>query len=359
MTENLKDNYNKAYIQRVALEVSKQYRPFNKLKFIKLVLNSSWEELELKDRMKRIRFSLHECLPIEYNQAIEVILASSHSFGSFEGMFFPDFVETYGIEKKHWNTSLNALEELTKFSSSEFAIRPFIIESPERIMKRMLKWSESKNYHVRRLASEGCRPRLPWSIAIPIFKKDPGLVLPILENLKNDPELYVRRSVANNLNDISKDNPEIVLKIAKRWFGENEEVDWVVKHALRTLLKKGNQDALKLFGYGSVSSVRVSSISLPKKPILIGNALEFSFSLECKKESKLRLEYVIDYMKSNGKHSSKVFKISERTFNKGEHQISSKQSFKQMSTRKHYSGVHYISVIVNGIRKEKYEFKVK
>jgi 3-methyladenine DNA glycosylase AlkC len=359
MADNLKNNYNKSYIERIAFEVSKQYSSFDKSKFIKLTLNSSWKNLELKDRMKRISSSLHSCLPTDYDKSMEIILISAHSFGGFEGMFFPDFVETYGFEKKNWKISLNSLEELTKFSSSEFAIRPFIISDPNRVMKLMLKWSKSKNYHVRRLASEGCRPRLPWAIAIPEFKKDPSLILPILENLKNDSELYVRRSVANNLNDISKDNPEVVLKIAKSWIGQNENIDWVVKHALRTLLKKGNQKALKLFGYGSLNSVNVSPINLEKKNVKIGGDLSFSFKINCKKSSKLRIEYVIDYMKKNGMHSSKVFKISEKEFEKGEHLISSKQSFREMTTRKHYCGVHFISVIINGIRKESYEFKVK
>lgn len=358
MADQLKNNYDKKYIQRVALEVSKQFKSFDKSKFTNLTLNSSWKDLELKDRMKRIRSSLYECLPKEYDKAINIILRSSSTFGGFEGMFFPDFVESYGLERKNWKISLDALEELTKYSSSEFAIRPFIIKDPKRVMKLILKWSKSKNYHVRRLASEGCRPRLPWAIALPEFKRDPSLILPVLENLKNDSELYVRRSVANNLNDISKDHPEIVLKTAKSWLGQNEDVDWVVRHALRTLLKKGNQKALALFGFTPVKSIKLSPIEMSQKKIKIGGTLQFDFKITCKSNSKLRIEYVIDYMKSNGKHSSKVFKISERDFIKGEHSISSKQSFKEMSTRKHYVGAHKIAIIINGIRKDSYEFKV-
>jgi 3-methyladenine DNA glycosylase AlkC len=358
MVDQLKNNYNRAYIKTVASEFKKQWSLFDDDSFIKKVFNSGWKELELKERMKRISYSLHEFLPKDYNESIPILLKVAPEFGGFEAMFFPDFVENNGLDKQNWKLSIKALEELTQYSSSEFAIRPFIIADSKETMKTMLKWSKSKSYHVRRLASEGCRPRLPWAIAIDEFKKDPNLILPILENLKNDPELYVRRSVANNLNDISKDHPKLALKIASSWLGKTIETDWVVKHGLRTLLKKGDSKALKLFGYSPVKSLVIGEVKLQRKRLKIGETLEFKFTLTCKSRSKLRVEYAIDYLKKNGTHSKKVFKISEKLYEKGEHIISSKQSFKEMSTRKHYRGPHFISIVVNGVQKEKYEFRV-
>lgn len=358
MAELLKNNYNKKYIERVAREIYKNCPSFNSKAFIKLVMGDDWESLELKSRMKKISKSLKAHLPDDYKECVEVILKSSSTFGGFEGMFFPDFIETYGAEKRNWKTSLRALEELTKFSSSEFAIRPFIISDSTKVMKVMLNWSKSKNYHVRRLASEGCRPRLPWAIAIEEFKEDPSLILPILENLKNDPELYVRRSVANNLNDISKDHPELVLNIANEWIGKNSETDWIIKHALRTLLKKGNPKALSLFGFTPARSLKIKNLSLKKKRVKIGDFLIFEFLIDCKKDSLLRVEYAIDYMKKSGAHSRKVFSLSEKKFEKGAHLITRRQSFKEMSTRKHYKGVHFLSIIINGIEICTVEFSV-
>ncbi|OUR96252.1 hypothetical protein A9Q84_07800 [Halobacteriovorax marinus] len=358
MSEALKNNYDKEYVQRVARRTKENFKSFKENEFVKFVLDKHWKDLELKDRMKKISNSLYEFLPKDYERSLKIILKTAPEFGGFEGMLFPDFVETYGFDKKNWEVSLSALEELTKYSSSEFAIRPFIDTDAKRVFKYILKWAKSDNQHVRRLASEGSRPRLPWAMALSELKKDPSQILPILEILKNDPELYVRRSVANNLNDISKDHPLIVIETAKKWLGKSEDTDWLIKHALRTLLKKGEPKALKLFGYQDIKSVSVKDIILKKKSIKIGSSLDFNFSLNLKVESKLRIEYAIFYVKKNGSLSKKVFKVTEKTFSKGTVSFSKSQSFKEMSTRKHYQGEHFISIIINGVEKKKIAFKV-
>ncbi|WP_127716644.1 DNA alkylation repair protein [Halobacteriovorax sp. HLS] len=357
MSDLLKNNYNKKYISLVASEVQKQHCSFKAREFTNKVLDKDWEDLELKSRMRKITVTLKEFLPNDYFKSIEIILKAAPPFGGFEGMFFADFVEQYGQEKENWNLSLNALKELTKYSSSEFAIRPFIIKDSKRVMKTLLSWSRDKNFHVRRLASEGCRPRLPWAMAIKDFKVDPSQIIPILENLKNDPELYVRRSVANNLNDISKDHPELVVKIAKSWIGENQQVDWVVKHGLRTLLKRGNQKALKIFGFAATNEVKVSKVRT-SSTVKIGKELEFEFTISNSNKSKLRIEYGIDYLKMNGSHSRKVFKISENEFQPGRHRFVKKQSFKEMTTRKHHPGKHFLCIIINGVSYKSYGFNV-
>jgi 3-methyladenine DNA glycosylase AlkC len=267
----------------------------------------------------------------------------------FATIFIPDYIQVYGLEFPH--ESMDALEKITDLVSAEFAIRPFIIRYPEKTMKRMLVWSKHKSENVRRLSSEGCRPRLPWAMGLPEFKRDPGLILPILENLKADPSEYVRRSVANNLNDIAKDNPELVLQIAKKWKGKNAETDQIIKHACRTLLKSGNIQALALHGYDHKTKATIDRLSIEKKKIKVGEVLNFGFRFVSKEKttSRFRLEYVIDYVTASGKTSRKVFKISEDEFKPDlPVQISRKQSFKNLTTRKHFKGKHLISILVNG-----------
>ena len=206
-----------------------------------------------------------------------------------------------------------------------------------------------------------CPLSLSWAMALPDFKKDPGLILPILGKLKNDESDSVRRSVANNLNDISKDHPELVLEICERWYGQSERTNWIVKHACRTLLKSGNKRALLLFGYGDSSQMSVDKLKPGEKTVMIGKDLLFSFQLimATKKASKVRLEYRVDFMKAKGKQSGKIFKITENTYKPGTHSFSRKHSFADMSTRKHYEGEHGITIIVNGDEKAKASFAVR
>jgi 3-methyladenine DNA glycosylase AlkC len=236
MPEPLKNMYSKDYLNNFAGTFAKIYPEFNKTKFLNLVFDKEWDKKELKQRMRHISICLHEVLPADYKKSIEILKkAVVHSKG-FLAMTFPDYVEVYGLDD--YNTSVSALELFTQYGSSEFAIRPFVVKYPEKVMPQMVKWAKHKNHHVRRLASEGCRPRLPWAIGLPEFKKNPAEVLKVLEILKNDESEYVRKSVANNLNDISKDNPVLAIQTAKRWYGKSPRTDWIIKHGMRGLLKK-------------------------------------------------------------------------------------------------------------------------
>jgi hypothetical protein len=195
-------------------------------------------------------------------------------------------------------------------------------------------------------------------MALPKFKKDPSPILPILEKLKDDASEDVRRSVANNLNDISKDNPDLALEICERWSGQSENTDKIVKHACRTLLKAGDKRALAIFGYGDPSLIGVENLSLDKKALKIGDAMTFSYDITVAKKSKVRLEYAVYFVKSKGKSSKKVFKITEKDYEPGTFSITRKQSFIEQTTRKHYPGVHQISIIVNGEEKAKASFEL-
>lgn len=356
MAELLKDRYfQPAFFDQLTEAITQVYPAFDTKKFKQLLYTNQWQSLELKARLRHASTCLKQTLPPDYSKAIEVLSVIAPQFNNFDGMLFPGFVEAYG--QHDWETSIPALELFTQSSSSEFAIRPFIEQYFDKTMAQMLEWSTHPNHHVRRLASEGCRPRLPWASPLRELKADPSPILPLLENLKADSTDYVRRSVANNLNDIAKDHPEVVVKTAQDWFGSSKETNWIVKHACRTLLKQGNTDVLTIFGFGDATQVQVNGLKLAQTTIAIGDYLEFSFSLAAPTAAKLRIEYGIDYMKANGKTSRKIFQISESEYAKGETRtFDRKQSFKNMTTRKHYTGKHQLAIIVNGVEKAKVDF---
>lgn len=355
MPELMKDRYyNYNTIHELAMCVNAVYPTFPANDFIADIMDETWNGLELKARMRRITISLGKYLPSDYEYALGILdkAITEYPVGFVDSglLYFPDFVEVYGQDERHWNLSMAALERYTQYSTAEFAVRPFIIKHEAKMMAQMAAWTEHDNEHVRRLASEGCRPALPWGQALTRFKKDPSPVLRILERLKADPSLYVRKSVANNLNDISKTHPDLIVGLSKDWYGKNELTDWIVKHGCRTLLKKGNRDVLGIFGFADTDCVKVHNFSLDAVSVCAGEDITFSFQIEAKKETKVRLEYGIDYMKANGKRTRKIFKISEPSLRKNKIKLYSKtHSFADSSTRKHYPGIHSITLIVNGI----------
>ena len=360
MAEKLKNLFfTKDTINNFAVRLKEVYQKFDKDKFIHFVYDEDWEIKELKAKMRHVAICLHDCLPQKYDKAIDILINIAPNIKGFEGMVLPDYVELYGLDNV--DVSLRALKEFTKHSSSEFAIRPFIMKDVKGTMAFLLELAKHENENVRRFASEGCRPRLPWAMALLQFKKDPSPIIPILEKLKDDESEFVRRSVANNLNDISKDNPEIVLELGEKWIGKSDRTDWIIKHACRTMLKSGDKRALRLFGYGNPEQINVQNFEVKTKVVKIGDYLKFSFKLNVKssQESKLRLEYAIDYLKANHSHNKKIFQISENTYPPGDHFFSKKHSFAEMSTRKHYPGLHKISIVVNGERKSTQSFQVK
>ena len=363
MPELLKNKYNEESIRELASRIQAVYHPFQADDFVRSVMDGTWESLELKARMRQIAVNLGNYLPADYGQALGVLdqVAAGYpeGFNDFTLMCFPDFVEVYGQDERHWDLSMAALERYTVFSSSEFAVRPFIISHEARMMEQMSAWARHANEHVRRLASEGCRPRLPWGQALPRFQKDPSLVLAILEQLKADPSLYVRKSVANNLNDISKNHPELVARIARDWYGRDERTDWIVKHGCRTLLKKGNREVMDLFGFADPGSVKVYGFALGAASVAIGQELAFSFTVETEASAKVRLEYGVDYQKANGRRNRKIFQISELSLKERTKKAYTKiHSFADVSTRKHYPGVHSVTLIVNGTERGTRDFEV-
>jgi len=346
MPEPLKHLYNEAFFQQLTDVLFLEYPAFNTEHFLTLIFDKSWEEKELKQRMRHITQCLHQCLP-EYEQAIPILkAAASHFQNTFEHMFFPDYVECYGLED--YEISVLALEHFTQYSSSEFAVRPFIIKYPEKMISQMKRWALHDSEHVRRLASEGCRPRLPWAMQLPAFIQDPKPVLEVLDTLKCDSSLYVRKSVANNLNDISKDHPKLVLAIARSWLGLGKDTDWLVKHACRSLLKQGSPDALTLFDFTPAEHIQIENFEV-SPCVQWGENVTFSALLYSNQPlGKLRLEFAVGFKKANGKTSTKVFKISESDVKERRKVIRKSFSFKSISTRKYYAGKHDLKLIING-----------
>ncbi|AXH11763.1 DNA alkylation repair protein [Halarcobacter bivalviorum] len=358
MAEQLKNVYTKEYIGNLANKIKEYYSSFDKEKFCKEIFDSSWESLELKQRMRHIAIVLNNNIKLEYKKQLEVLKFVSKYFYSFEAMFFQDFVEVYGLDD--YEDSIKALEVFTLESSSEFAIRQFILKEEDKTMSQLKLWTKSENEHLRRLASEGCRPRLPWAVALPEFKKNPTKVLEILELLKNDKSKYVQKSVANNLNDISKDNPKLVIEFIQSNLGKTKELDWICKHAARTLLKKGDKEILVLFGYEKSKHVKIENF-ICDESLFIGDNLIFSFDLISEDEplGKLRVEYIISYLKANGLYSNKIFVINQNEIKTFKKSFSKKQSFQNMTTRKHYKGKHKLSIVINSLIIKEHEFILK
>ena len=273
-------------------------------------------------------------------------------------MIFPDFVEVYGLED--WQGSLPALEQFTQQMSAEYAVRPFIVKDRDRMMAQMLTWAHHANASVRRLASEGCRPRLPWAMALPALKADPSPILPILDALKTDPSEDVRRSVANNLNDISKDNPDVVLDVLRRWQADpTPEMQKIINHALRTLVKAGHPGALELLGYSAGADVTLKNLTIEPTAIPIGEAITFAFEIESTADAPqdLVIDYVVHLVRARGKTSPKVFKLTKRTIAPGETiRISRKHSFAPVTTRRYYPGEHAVEIQINGAAFERRSF---
>jgi 3-methyladenine DNA glycosylase AlkC len=348
----LKDMYNRRYVSDVAAAVRDECPAFEADSFTSRVFDEEWEARELKERMRHIALSLHGFLPADYRAALDILRRASCSLDDygFENMIFSDYVAVYGLDD--WDASIPALAQFTQQVSAEFAVRPFIVQDQDRMMAQMLEWAKSDSPHLRRLATEGCRPRLPWGIVLNALKADPTPILPILEQLKDDESESVRRSVANNLNDISKDNADVVIDVLRRWQAhDTEEMRWIMCHALRTLIKAGHPDALELLGYPTDPVIAVHNLTVEPESIPMGGAVTLSFDIESlgDEPQNLMIDFVVHLMRANGKQAAKVFKLTQKRIGPGQVlHITKKVSFRPVTTRRYYPGEHRIEPKING-----------
>ncbi|MGO2512463.1 DNA alkylation repair protein [Marinomonas polaris] len=367
MTEPFKNLFNHNVINEIAKHFQRHWKDFDKQGFVDAACDQL-EELELKARSQQITAAMSRYLPDDFEHAGQILLAAlapesketapeakekpateSDGISGWAIMPMGDYVGMHGLA--HHDLSMILLNAMTRRFTSEFSIRFFLLASPEETLNTLKNWLKDDNKHVRRLISEGTRPRLPWAMQLPSFIQNPTPVIELLETLKDDPEEYVRRSVANNLNDIAKDHPDLVADIAKKWMqGADINRQKLIRHACRTLLKQGNQKALEVFGYGKP---KLGSIKLEihEEQVKLNGNLEFSLLVESTNEGdqSLMIDYVIHHQKKNGKTTPKVFKWKKATLLAGKSlSMSKKHPFKAITTRVYYNGLHEVEILVNG-----------
>lgn len=243
------------------------------------------------------------------------------------------------------------LKEMTKRFSSEFGIRYFLLADQDRTLSILRGWIHDPNRHVRRLVSEGTCPRLPWAPQLPRLINDPAPMLPILKVLRDDEEEYVRRSVANHLNDIAKDHPDLVARLAGDWMqGADKPREKLVRHACRTLIKQGHPAALRVFGFGE-SKLLLDTLFIETQTVELGGALTFSADLISTSDmtQSLVIDYLVHFQKANGKLAGKVFKWKQIMLQPGERlPLIRSHSIRPITTRRYYSGQHALSLRING-----------
>lgn len=354
--EPFKNVYNQIYISKLSNALKKEHRSFKDKDFINAIFNQNWEKFSLKERMRYITLTLGDFLPEQYPQALKILLNIAPGFTGLPAIHFPDFVEVYG--QKHFEKSLEALKILTSFSTSEFAIRPYLDQKPKETFQYIYPWLKDPNEHIRRLVSEGSRPRLPWGMALKKLKDNPEPLLTIFNTLKKDPSLYVRKSVANSLNDITKDNPEIALDWMLKNKNHHHHTDWIIKHAARTLLKKGNTQALKLFNLHHKPQIKNLKLKLNKKNLEIGETLEIDIRFKCLKQQLIRFEYELCFLSHTQNYRKKIFQLTTSTYEVGEHAIPLKFPLIHRSTRTLYPGTQKLGLIANGIPLQEINFKL-
>jgi 3-methyladenine DNA glycosylase AlkC len=360
--EPFKNWFNETLYRQIAVELAAIEPKLDQKKFLALTLDGL-ESRELMDRLRQTAIAAEAALPGAYRDKLAVLCkAAPRLKHAFVSISFCDFVARQGLDD--FEHSMKALGFLTPFGSAEFAVRPFIQREPARALALMRKWASDKNEHVRRLASEGSRPRLPWGARLSAIVAKPDLTAPILETLKADPALYVRKSVANHLNDIAKDHPDWVLDRVESWDRTYTGTAWIIRHALRTLVKKGHPRALALLGVNSAAAAQVKILKFEISPtkLLLGDKFELTAELTAKGKKPLPLviDYVLHYARARGKTSAKVFKWAETTLQPGKPLVLTKrQTIRDFTTRKHHTGLHRIELQVNGQRLAETAFQLK
>jgi 3-methyladenine DNA glycosylase AlkC len=364
--EPFKNIYNKKSITQLSKEIHLVDPDFDQENFFKIA-TKNLSKLEMKQRVDQIAYALSKSLVNHPHQTLIKILApykyhqnqkwQAETPGIYGFMVWPltRYIELY--ERDNLKKSMKALYEMTKRFSSEFAIRSFIQQYDQEAYHYLEEWVNDKNYHVRRLVSEGTRPRLPWGKKVENINKNLERNILLLDQLVQDETLYVRKSVANHMNDISYFNQDLFFKTLKRWKKhKSKEVDWIIRHASRSLLKRGDPMALKLHGYKTHFKLK-TKLNLSKKVIAEGD--RFELTLKIKNQSKVSLkaliEYVIDYPKKNGQYSSKVFRLKD-TIIKNHLEMTKSIHFKKVTTRTHYPGLHKVRIQINGQILQEAEF---
>lgn len=366
MPEPFKNFFNLPLIENMAENIQQHWSDFDRQGFI-AAASKDMELLELKQRSKQIQDALLMYLPTDFAEAGQVIFSSlgvpleqeletetsnvsAVGISGWAIMPLANYVGEQG--HAHFDLSMNLFKELTRRFSSEFGIRIFLLANTKNTLLMLKQWATDDDQHVRRLVSEGTRPRLPWAMQLPMFIQDPLPVLELLELLKDDTEEYVRRSVANNLNDIAKDHPDLVADIAERWMqGASRQRQKLIRHGCRTLIKKGHKKTLAVLGY-KAPKIKDVLLEIQTPEVVFGEALKFTLSLAsgCDEAQPMMIDYIVHHQKANGKITPKVFKWRVTTLATTKPlTISKKHNIKKITTRVYYPGKHRLEVMVNGL----------
>ena len=340
----------------------------------------SLSALSLRERVDALRAAMLQDLGESYPDLAAVVRRAVRDAPTFRGwLIWP--VSTAVAESAAADGSpeatadaLDLLAELTGLLSSEFALRILMRHDLEQVLDRALVWTGSEDEHVRRLASEGTRPYLPWAVRVPRLTSDPGRTIPILDRLHRDPSEYVRRSVANHLNDLSRDDPALVVTTAARWLEAADTADAagdhkapaasttpkLVRHALRTLLKRGDPSALALLGYPDpADTLDVDGPHLDRERLQMGESLELRASVRNTGTEPVRLmiDYVVHHATAAGTQSTKTFKLTTASLDPGQElTVRKAHSFRPITTRRYYAGPHAISLQINGVASGRQDF---
>ncbi|ODT46275.1 MAG: DNA alkylation repair protein [Nitrospira sp. SCN 59-13] len=358
MAEPLKNRFGVDVPRTIGRMIAAVSSRFDEKAFVRSALDG-YDELELMPRAWKIAHALRRYLPEDYEQALELLLASldqqskrmaASGMGAF--LFLPHvfFVAEYGLDD--FDASMRAQYLLTQRFTAEFSIRRYLERHQTATLARLAEWATDPSEDVRRLVSEGTRPRLPWAPRLRAFQADPRPVLALLEQLKDDPSLYVRRSVANNLNDIGKDHPDVLVETARRWLkNATDERRWIIRHALRSAVKRGESGALQVLGFGHKPLVAVRKIRISPTRPRIGSSVGLTCEVanQASGVQRVLVDLRVHYVKANGKHSPKVFKLKMLELAAQETvRFSKSLALTQLTTRTHYPGLHRLELLVNG-----------
>ncbi|MFH1803654.1 MAG: DNA alkylation repair protein [Pseudomonadota bacterium] len=363
MPEPLKNLFNDGVIRGMAQHFARHDPSFDAAGFVSFAL-LDLELLELKQRSDRIMEAMERFLPDDFACSGNILIASLRpdDDGDMAGigidetgiagwaiMPMADYVAWRGQE--HFDLAMRCFYEMTRRFSAEFGIRPFLISQPAKTLAVLQGWLTDPSRHVRRLISEGTRPRLPWGMQIPGFVADPAPILPLLEALRDDTEEYVRRSVANNLNDIAKNHPDLVAGIAQDWLQDaGTDRHRLVRHACRTLIKQGHPGVMQAFGFGAVN-ITLQQFEVITPVIRMGESVDFcvEFVLNEPDTRNVVLDYVMHHRKANGTTSPKVFKWKTIRLEPGQKTILSRRHvIRAITTRRYHPGIHTIELLING-----------
>lgn len=366
--EPFKNWINPQVARQMTLAISRQYPDFDQKKFLKN-LERDLAPLELKKRVLLMASRLKECLPDDLKQSLLILRGAIKQnekdgvgLSGFAVWPLTEYVSLYG--QAEFDLSMDVLKAMTKVFTSEFAVRSFFLADEKKTLKHFKKWVHDENEHVRRLVSEGSRPLLPWGQKLPSFVKDPMITWELLEILKHDESEYVRKSVANHLNDHSKNHPDLIVEKLSSWkkqHGANKKIEWIIRHASRTLIKKGHAKAFGLHGVGA-GKVRVLSQKILSKKVQLGEMLKVEVELKnCgKKIMKIILDHDVHLLRANGKHNVKCFKGKTLDLLPMEtKKILFNIPLKPVTTRTYYNGKHYWNVKLNGVSEDKMPFILK